>query len=187
MEHEATERVAGRAQANEKPQARSRVSLEVVGEIVLMLLVGGFFVYLFVESLDWQLGSALMPWIIVGIGAPFWIYRLLVVIVRAKEDSGQIMDIGFRTGADPTGERARFFRIVGFIVGMYLGIWLLGFHVALPLAMLLYLRIYGEVSWLWSLFVGFMFLVLIVGVYDRLLGATWHEPPLLLWVQSLFG
>ncbi len=160
-------------------QARPRISLEVLGEIVLLLLVGGFFLYLFIESFRWPLGSALMPWITVGIGAPFWLYRLMALCVQAKDVPKQIMDIGFCTGGDPTGERARFVRICFFIVALYLAIWLFGFHIALPVGMLFYLRVYGHVSWWGSLCVGLMFLALIVGVYDRLLGATWHNPPVL--------
>lgn len=180
-------REASSPQTGRERAARLRVSLEAVGEIVLMILVGGFFVYLFVESLQWPLGSALMPWIAVGIGAPFWLYRMLVLIVRAKEAPAQIMDIGFRTADDPTGEKARFFRICFFIVGLYLAIWLFGFHVALPLGMLFYLRVYGEVSWWWSLVVALMFLALIVGVYDRMLGAVWHEAPVIEFLYSILG
>jgi len=174
------------AQPGENSQARLRFSLEVFGEIVLLLLVGGFFIYLFIQSLQWPLGSALMPWITVSIGFPFWLYRLLVVFVRAGDASGQIMDIGFRTGGDPTGERGRFFQICFFIVGLYLAIWLFGFHIALPVGMLLYLRVYGQVSWWWSFAVALLFLALIIGVYDRLLGATWHEPPVLVLLYSIF-
>ena len=166
-------------------RARLGVSAELIGEMVLLALVGGFFVYLFIESLRWPLGSALMPWIAVGIGAPFWIYRVLVLLVRAREAPSQIMDIGFRTGGDPTGERARFLRIGLFILGLYVGIWLFGFHVALPLGVLLYVRVYGHLSWLASLSVGLIFLALLVGVYDRLLNATWHEPLVRQWFEAL--
>jgi len=171
--------------ASQIRRARLGISLELFGEMVLLALVGGFLVYLFIESLQWQLGSALMPWIAVGIGAPFWVYRVLVLILRAREAQGQIMDIGFRTGSDATGERARFLRIALFILGLYLGIWLFGFHVALPLGILLYVRVYGQLSWLGSLCVGLIFLALLVGVYDRLLNATWHEPLVRKWFESI--
>jgi len=174
------------AQAGENSQARPRLSLEVTGEIVLLLMVGGFFIYLFIESLQWALGSALMPWITVGIGVPFWLYRLIVLIRQTKDaPPAQIMDLGFRTGGDPTGERARFFQICFFIVGLYLAIWLFGFHIALPVGILFYLRVYGHVSWWWSCGVALLFLALIIGVYDRLLGATWHEPPVLELLYSI--
>ena len=163
---------------------RRWVSLEIVGEIVLLLMVGGFFLYLFLESLHWPLGSALMPWIAVAIGTPFWLWRMSVLLLQAKESSGQIMDIGFRSGDDPEGERGRFVRICSYIVGLYLAIWLFGFHIALPLGILFYVRVYGNLSWVGSILLGLAFLVLLIGVYDNLLNAAWHEPPVLQWIYS---
>ena len=171
--------------ASRMSRARRGISLELFGEIVLLALVGAFLVYLFLESLEWQLGSALMPWIAVGIGAPFWIYRVLVLVLRAREAHGWIMDVGFRSGDDPAGERARFFRISLFILGLYLGIGLFGFHIALPLATVIYVRAYGQLSWLAALCVGLFFLALLVGVYDRLLNATWHEPWAYRWFEAI--
>ncbi len=145
-------------------------------------MVGGFFVYLFVESLDWSLGAAVMPRIAVLIGVPFWVSRVLILLRRTVAKQGQIMDVGFRVGADPKAEARRFTRIVGFIVGLYLAIWLLGFHIALPAGMFFYLLIYGRVKWTWSLGVALFFLALIVGVYDKALHVAWHEPAILqLW------
>ena len=160
----------------------ARVSLEAVGELVLLIIVGAFFIYLFVQSLSWPLGSALMPWIAVGIGAPFWLYRFGALLFQVKEDASQIMDVGFRTGDDHAGERKRFIRICGFIGGLYVAIWLFGFQIALPLGMLFYVKVYGEMSWGWAIGVGLFFLVLVVGVYDKLLGATWHEPVIYQWL-----
>ena len=163
---------------------RRWLSLEIAGEFVLLALVGGFFVYLFIESLYWPLGSALMPWIALAIGAPFWLWRVAVLFFQWKESSGQIMDIGFRIGDDPEGQRGRFIRICCYIAGLYIAIWFLGFHIALPAGILLYVRFYGKMTWVGSILLALFFVVLIVGVYDRLLNATWHEPPLLQWIYS---
>jgi len=184
VEVSTSKETASNAPAREKRQIRRWLSLEIFGEIVLLLMVGGFFVYLFLESLQWPLGSALMPWIAVAIGAPFWLWRMAVLFLQAKESSGQIMDIGFRSGDDPEGERGRFVRICGFIVGLYVAIWLLGFHIALPAGILIYVRVYGKVSWVGSILLALFFVVLLVGVYDRLLNAAWHEPPVLQWIYS---
>lgn len=171
---------------NDNPRRKRRgLTLEVGGEIVLLAAVGGMFAYMLIESLNWPLGSALMPWIAVGIGTPFWVWRV-VTLIRSTQKAptgGQIMDLGFRTGADPKGERQRFFRICAYIVGLYTGIWLLGFHIALPLGVALYAYVYGRVGLIWSTVIGLSFLALILGVYDHFLGATWHDPPLLrlLW------
>lgn len=170
---------------NESPRGWWRSwSLEVAGEVILLALVGGMFAYLLIESFEWPLGSALMPWIAIAIGTPFLFWRLFVLIRSAQKGTAdQIMDLGFRTGADPKGERRRFVRISVYIVGLYLAIWLLGFHIAIPLGVAFYVYVYGRVGFVWSAVIGLLFLALILGVYDRFLGATWHEPPLLemLW------
>lgn len=163
-------------------EERQRRSLEVFGEIVLLVIVGGVFTYLLIESFEWPLGSALMPRITVALGAPFWLWRVMILWFKKKENSSQIMDIGFRIGADPRGERARFIRICSFIVVLYLAIWLLGMYIALPAGVFFYLFVYGRAGWLWSTVVALFFVVLLVGVYDHFLAASWHDPPLLVWL-----
>ena len=155
---------------------RWRISLEILGEIPLLAIVGGFFVYLFVESLSWPLGAALMPRIAVIIGFPFLILRVITLLRRTVAQQGQIMDMGFSIGIDPKGEARRFVRICAFIAGLYLAIWVFGFHVALPLGMFFYLFVYGRVGWIASIAVALFFLALIMGVYDTVLHVSWHEP-----------
>ena len=86
------------------------------------------------------------------------------------------MDTGFLAGADPKEELLGFIRISLFIAVLYLGIWLFGFLVAVPIGVLLYLLIYGRVGWFWSSFAGMAFAALIVGVFDWTLNVPWHEP-----------
>jgi hypothetical protein len=154
----------------------SRWSIEVVGEMILLTIVGSFFVYLFVKSLGWQLGAALMPRIVVIIGMPFLILRVIALLRRSDKPAGDIMDMGFRIGDDPTGERRRFIRIGLYIAGLYLAIWIFGWHLALPLGMAFYVRVYGKMGWTGTIIVWASFLGTILLVYDQLLHATWHEP-----------
>lgn len=162
--------------------SRWRFSLEVVGEAVLLVGVGAFFVYLFVQSFKWPFGTALMPRIAVIIGVPFLIARVISLARRTVEQQDSIMDTGFRLGEDPKREARNFIRICAFIVGLYLAIWVFGFHVALPLGMFLYLFFVGRVGWVGSIAVALCFLAFIVGVYDSVLHISWHEPLILrLW------
>ena len=161
---------------------RWRMSLEILGEILLLAIVGGFFVYLLAESLSWPLSAALMPRIAVIIGFPFLIIRVTTLLRRTIAQQGHIMDMGFSIGIDPKAEAKRFVRICSFIVGLYLAIWVFGFHVALPLGMFFYLFVYGRVGWIASIAVSLFFLALIIGVYDTVLHVSWHEPLILkLW------
>jgi TctA family transporter len=168
-------------------QRRFRLSLDVVGEVVLLLVVGSFFIYLFRESLQWGPGPALMPRIAVILGTPFLLIRVFVLLRRGKilasAPAAEIMDVGFRLGTDPKAEAGRFVRILSFIGILYLGIWLVGFHLAITVGVFLYLLIYGKAGWFWSTAISFLLLALIVGVYDWLLHTVW--PPAL--IPSLLG
>jgi hypothetical protein len=156
--------------------SRWRVSLEIVGEVILLACVGAFFVYVLVQSFSWPLGTALMPRIAVIIGIPFLILRLVSLSRRSFEQRETIMDTGFRLGDNPEREAQNFVRICAFIVGLYLAIWVFGFHIALPAGMFLYLFFFGRVGWIGSAVVSLCFLAFIVGVYDHLLHVSWHEP-----------
>lgn len=152
------------------------LSIEVLGEVFLLLLSGGLFLYLLIESFRWPDEAAkLMPRLAVAIGAPFWLMRLFAIIRRTKTVAKEIMDVGFRIGMDPEAEIARFTRICLFILTLYLSIWLVGFHVALPIGISLYVLIYGRAGWLLSSIIGLGFLAVIVGLYDLVLHTAWHK------------
>ena len=168
-----------------KEDASSRVSLEAVGEVVLLMGIAAFFGYMFAESLKWGEGAALMPRIIILLGLPFWVLRIKAIAGRSRpKSSAQIMDTGFYIDQDPRAALAGFIRISGFIVLLYLGIWLFGFHVALPVGMFFYLYMYGKMGWFGSALAGLLFLAIIVGVYDCVLRFHWDTPVILRLVSS---
>ena len=89
------------------------------------------------------------------------------------------MDMGFRVSDDPKGEAKRWIRILSAIVVLYLGIWLLGFHISLPLWVFVYMVRFGRAKFLVAGGMALLFLGLIVGVYDYFIGVVWHDPVLL--------
>ncbi len=157
-----------------------RPSYETIGELILLIIVGAFFGYLFYESFDWPLGAALLPRIAVIIGAPFWVFQVISLLRSRQEGVGRIMDLGFlEIGIDPKAEVTRFIRITGWLIALYLGIWLLGFHLVLPLWIFLYLTIYGRLRWYWSACFALFFLAMIIGLFDYVMYTQWHKPILL--------
>jgi hypothetical protein len=140
---------------------------------------------MFVASLGWNPGAALTPYIALAVGAPFLLIRIFHVARAAfgigteTMSSGQIMDIGFRIGEDPEAEHRRFAMIVGAIAVLYLGLWVVGFHVMLPLWTLLYMHFIGRVRPIWSVTVTVLMIAFLVGIYDYLLHAVWNEPLIL--------
>ncbi len=163
---------------------RRRFTLEVAGEIFLLVLVGAFFLYMFIDSFSYPEGADLMPRLAVLVGTPFWLVRVWTLLRGTPEkriEEGDIMDTGFILGDDPKTEGQRFVRIFGFTALMYLAIWLIGIHVALPGMLFLYLMYYGKAGWLGSAGVALAFLALIVGFYDFALHIIWPESIFPLW------
>ena len=166
---------------------KRRFTLEVAGEIFLLVLVGAFFLYMFVDSFGYPEGAELMPRLAVLVGTPFWLIRVWTLLRGTPEkriEEGDIMDTGFILGDDPKTEGRRFVRIFGFTALMYVAIWLIGVHVALPGMLFLYLMYYGKAGWLGSAGVALAFLALIVGFYDFALHIVWPESIFPLWRTS---
>jgi hypothetical protein len=173
---------------------RNQLTVEIIGEIILLLTVTAFFIYLFIPSLNWPWGARLMPQIAIGIGTPFLFLRIIYVLralfwsrtVSSVTPSG-IMDLGFRVGDDPKEEGRRWIRILSAIGVLYLGIWLVGFHIALPLWVFGYMVWFGKANFFLAGGIALAFLGLIVGVYGYLISVPWHDPPLFMLFRSLFS
>ena len=166
---------------------RANLFIEYAGEFLLLLLVGGFFIYLFFDSLSLAPGAWLMPRIIVIAGGPFVLIRIVIVIrnlwqgrdeLTAKPPP-QIMDTGFVGGDDIRATAARLTQVSLWVIATYAGIWLVGFHIALPAAVFSYLMIYGKAGVVWSTLIALLSLALILGLYDYLLNTPWNDPLLL--------
>ena len=173
---------------------KKRLTVEVVGEIALLVAVTAFFVYMLLLSFDWPRGARLVPQIAVAIGTPFLILRVIYVLrvlfwTRSTSSvaPAQIMDLGFRVGDDPKGEGKRWIRILSAIGILYLTIWLAGFHVALPVWILVYMLWFGRANFLVAGGIALLFFGLIVGVYDYLIRVPWHDPPLFMLFRHLFS
>ncbi|MBI2987016.1 MAG: tripartite tricarboxylate transporter permease [Deltaproteobacteria bacterium] len=170
----------------EEGSRHRRISMEAIGEIVLLAMTGAFFAYMFWQSFSWPTGAWLMPRIAILFGIPFWVARLAALFRPTTDSRAEIMDTGFWLGSDPKGEWIRFVQISGWIVLLYVAIWMFGFHLALPIGVFAYLYTYGRAGWFLSSVVSLAFLAFIVGVFDLLLHITWPEPVVSMWRLSLF-
>ncbi|MXW31183.1 MAG: hypothetical protein F4X54_09550 [Chloroflexi bacterium] len=165
---------------------------EVLGEMVLLAIVGIMFATMLWESQDWTTASALMPRIAIGIGAPLWFIRVIGLVRyalgtqperyrgvrREEESSGQIMDLGFYMGEDQRAALVRFLSITGMLLILLAGIWLVGWHISLPVWTFAYLLIFAKVKVWQAALGGIFFLAVIIGVYGALFDTLWNDPVL---------
>lgn len=177
-------------------------SPEILGELVLLAVIALFIAVYFrrldlCESLfgEFSLLNARacvpigreegqwLPMIIMAIATPLWVVRLWVVLRRRKAiEQGMIMDLGFRLGEDPAGERRRAALYFGMLVALILVIWLVGFHIGLPLWVAAYLLLWTRAKWHYALAAALAFEAFIVGVLDLTLDIFWFEPLLFRWI-----
>ena len=67
---------------------------------------------------------------------------------------------------EPAVEIRRTLIIIGWIVGFFIGIWLIGWMITVPLAILLYTRVAGRESWRVAIALGVVGWVFFDGVFD---------------------
>lgn len=157
-----------------------RFPAEKVGEAILLSAVTLFFGYILYDSLSWPSAAARLPRIAIGLGAPFLLFRWYKVVWGGPEGPlSQIIDTGFRSSGNPKEDRKRFIRVVGMVLFLIAGIWLVGVEVAIPLGVVIYLWLCAGVGIVRSVAVGLVLLGVIVGLYDEVLNSPWPEP--LLW------
>jgi hypothetical protein len=149
---------------------------ERILEILLMVFCGVIFVFMLVESSKWSSGVALLPRISSGFG----IIVLAIYAVqrfRPRSAQGQIMDMGFdEEGLARSVVIERTLRFVLSTAAFFVGIWWIGFHVAVPIYMVLYLIIYGKVRWWAAVLSAIGFLIFMIVAYDIVIRSTWPEP-----------
>jgi hypothetical protein len=179
--HESTPQ-APPAPPHDTPLATPRVSLlspEVILETVLMLLVGGLFAYMFIDSLSWHPDVARLPRIASGVGM---VVLIIYVVRRVRTFNKQgprqaILDLGFdEEGLDRRTILTRTARFLLTTIGLFVGCWLFGFHTAIPVYVFGYLLIWGHVRWYWCLAAAVFFEAYMIVAYDVTIHAQWPEP-----------
>jgi TctA family transporter len=158
-------------------------SLPVVLEALFLTATFALFIYFIGASRQWPLSAALLPRVVSGAGLLFLTGYLFQRISQANgkvSAAGRILDIGFRDSDLSAQEMSRrILRVVGSLAALLAGVWLLGFHVTIPLYLLVYCTVFGGMRWWSALMVAAGFEIFIVGVYDLLVHVVWNEPLLL--------
>ncbi|MXW31125.1 MAG: hypothetical protein F4Z88_10530, partial [Chloroflexi bacterium] len=140
----------GSTQQQETHRTVSWKSPEIIGELVLLglmaLLMFAFIISLYrppflEDSLpNIKTPGRWLPMVAIVVGTPLWFIRLYTVLSRRKAiEQGMIMDLGFRLGEDPAGEKRRAALYFGSLLALVIVLWVIGFHIGLPLWVMAYL------------------------------------------------
>ena len=154
-------------------------------QIVFTLLMLVFFAFFVWEAKDWRPQARLYPW---AIGSPMLVLALLQLVlalkgVEKKSDPGDTpVDFQFSQTMDNSVARRRTLNIFSWIFGFLAGIWLLGFSLAVPAFVFLYLKVQSRERWLLSLALTGGAWLLFWGLFERLLRIPFPEGQLLVWM-----
>jgi hypothetical protein len=107
------------------------------------------------------------------------------ILILMKELTGEILsgrrlpsmgqeDKAAPVKAVPKETVVEFFKVIGWIAGLGVLIWLFGFLIAFPLFIFLYIIIKGE-YWLWAFIVAVSFLIVVYVGFGVLLKLSLYE------------
>ena len=95
------------------------------------------------EARDWGYRASLFPWVI---GIPGILFSLAQLEIDVMGFLKQRKEAGTPEGADPVVVR-RTLTIVGWILGFFASIWVLGFPITVPLCTFLFLKVGAREKW----------------------------------------
>lgn len=161
------------------------VSLKIRPAAIFSFCALIFFIVFVYQAQEWRLQARLYPY---AIGIPMVILAIIQVIldlkgvVRKQTDAAPV-DFQFSQEIDPALAKKRTINIFGWILGFFVGIYLLGFPITIPLLVFSYLKIQSGEKWgltliltacAWLVFYGLFVKLLVLpfpdGVIFTLLG-----------------
>lgn len=154
----------------------SRASL-ILG--VGIMLVSGAAVII---ALGWPWKAALFP---IAIGIPVFCMAAAEVLwgVLGPAARGQAMDFQLSDQIPRTVAVGRTLQAIAWMLGFFGAIALVGFPLAVPLFVFLYLKLQGREKWVLSAVFTAVVWALFYGIFDRLL----HLPFPAGWIQTWIG
>ena len=175
---EATEPAQPQPGAKRKRPMLSELLLPTPSGMFIALLAVAF-AFTFWQTFEWTNEAARLPRVITTVGLGLIAIYVAFHLAFPSSGGGRIMDIGRTlTGDTRHVVMLRTLKAIGTTFGLVLGIWLIGFQIALPAYVFLYLFIFGNVRWWIALFWLLVFLVLIYGFFDLIIHIPWIDPVL---------
>lgn len=136
-------------------------------DIAFMLALLLIMIAAFIATLTYPPKARLFPFIVIGISMILLTTELARLLLQARRGGGESNSAG-GNGSGAASRQKSVLVPLSWVAFLAVMIWALGYIVALPLFMFIYLRIYSQ-KWRWSVLLpALMFLIVYVG-FDILL------------------
>jgi hypothetical protein len=162
---------------NNQEKNISWTSIEIIGELILLGFMMVLIIAYLIELPEIKWAGRYLPLLAITMGLPFWFLRVRTVLARKSAlQQGMVMDLGFKLGEDPSGEKQRAILYIGSILGLFILVWVIGFHIGLPAWVVGYLVVYAKMKWRYALIAGIGFEAFIIAILDLTIDIGWPEP-----------
>ena len=140
-----------------------------------LVILGALFV-----AKDWPIRASIIIILLGSIGVILALMQLRLDFRAARAEDAKILRPTFEVQAIEHQGRWGSLEIWAWLWGLFFAIHLIGFPIALPLFVFLYVKLYGG-SWLTAVLLTAITWGFLYGIYDNLLSVPWPKP----WISVL--
>ncbi|MBI4525805.1 MAG: tripartite tricarboxylate transporter TctB family protein [Deltaproteobacteria bacterium] len=144
-------------------------------------------VWALIESREWPLATRLFPWVIGILLVALCLIQIVIDLTRWAAEPKSAAGFQASDGPDKIQLRSRTINILSWILGYGIGIWLLGFDLALVLMLFGYFKFQSSESWrlsLWLTAAGYLFFWVI---FDYTLRLPLPSSQVWFWIEKLWS
>ena len=174
QKREEKRRLASEPQSQATVDAPRQHSLRFDSKALFSVVVVVLIALALWQSRNFGFRAGLFPW---AIGIPTLVLALLQlnkdVTGRKKPQAAATWEVAL--AVPPEVATRRTLAIIGWTVGFFVMIWLLGFAYAVPVVMILYLKFAGREKWPMTLIVTFFTWLFFHGLFERALNVPFPE------------
>lgn len=102
-----------------------------------------------------------------------------------SDSSSDILDLSFDSSQQSSPAMQRGSVFVAWLLALLVGIWLLGFMIAVPAYVFFYLKTQARASWRLTFFLTACMLVFELGLYDQILNTRWPAAAIAGWIPFM--
>jgi putative tricarboxylic transport membrane protein len=172
---EARQKAANEVTEQKTSAASSRAGVRLSAATVFTLVVIAILALALWQSRNFGFRAGLFPWVI---GIPTLILAIGQLgrdLYGKKKKKELYPGETPQTEVSPEDTRRRTISIILWTIGFFVAIWLLGFSYAVPLTILLYLKLAGHERWPLSIAVTFFSWLFYWGLFERMLNVPFPE------------
>ena len=152
-----------------------------VEKIIFTSFIGLVILTALYVAKDWPVRASIIILLLGGIGVILVLLQVTFDLKDIRANKAEIVRPIYEVRAVEHQGRWGSLEIWAWLWGLFFAIHLIGFPIALPLFVFLYVKLYGG-GWLSAIIMPMVTWAFLMGLYDYLLSVPWPEP----WLSFLF-